>query len=152
MLPPNQLQALLSELSTDPKGLGYAPNIAAGADGASAVLLNSLTGNGAGAVYMPAVPSQSFIAARQSAPDWTMLTTPGAIFNGIQLLSTMSPLDCTQSNTRTILTATFSGLSAASKAAMIAVAQRTGSRAQVLFGAGIVVSAEDVAKALGRGN
>lgn len=151
MLTPAQYTALASELNTDPKALGYAANITTGNDAANATLLNALTGAGAASVFLPGVPIQTFIQQCQSAADWVLLTTAGATFNAIQLLSLLGPLDCTQLNIRTILTSTFSGLSTASKTTMTAVASRTGSRAEVLFGAGTQILASDVAHALGRG-
>jgi hypothetical protein len=142
--------ALAAEITNDPLALGYAALKAAGNDAAIAALLNAPTGAGSGSVYLTAVTVQSLILQLQSTADWDLLTASGASFNSLQLLTLMQPLDCSQADIRTVLTHVFSGLSTASKTALAAAVARTGSRAEVLFGAGVVVSNTDVAVALGR--
>jgi hypothetical protein len=149
--PSTETAALASEINSDPAGLGYAALKTAGNDAGIAALLNALTGAGTGTVFLTAVNVQTLILALKSTADWDLLTTSGNNWNSIQLLTLVQPLDCSQTEIQTLLSHVFSGLSANSITALTAAIKRTGSRAEVLFGAGSVIQNTDVAHALGRG-
>lgn len=140
--------ALLAELNTDVMGMGYSALV--GQDATIAALMNQTTGPGAGTVFYTNVTVQQLMYSLASLADWDLLVTPGASYNSLQMLAMMEPLDCSKSSIQALLTHVFAGLSAGSKTALAAAVQRSGSRAEVLFGVGTVIQASDIAKAHGR--
>jgi hypothetical protein len=152
MLTPAQYTALATELNTDPKALGYAANVAAGKDGANANLLNALNGGGTGAVFLT-VTMQALLAALTSTADFDLLMAAGVVYNSVQTLIGLGPINFASTAMQAELThlAVLATLSAGSKTAWTAAVSRAGSRAEVLFGAGTMITDYDVGHALGRG-
>lgn len=139
------LAQLATELNTDPGTLGYAALITAGSDQALADALN-LVRAGAGFVVnrndirakelQGAVVFAEYVALAQAQRDlW-------------QALLTIAPLDANDTQTRASVAAVFSA--GATRTALVALASRQGSRAEVLWSAGTHIAAIDVSRALGR--
>lgn len=135
------IQALASEITNDPASMGYAALKEAAKDQAIADLLNSLTSPGAAAVFRNDVSSQEFLNCITTT-DFAALTQANAI--KLQMVLQPGRLDATNANLRAAALALFSG---ATLTAMQAVVQRTGSRAEVLWGTGFVVTAQQVGAA-----
>jgi hypothetical protein len=137
--------ALAAELQADPAALGYAPLIASGADQAIADLLNATRAR----ITLPralvpswqlvnAIVPSEYAALAQAARDYlTMLAAAGAVQLG------GGPV-------RDGLAMIF-GAGTATRANLMALLDRQGSRTEQLFGDSVTVSALDVARALGRG-
>lgn len=138
---------LATEIQTDPLGLGYAAHVAGGNDSAIADLLNLfrvgifvdrnfITGN----EFLDAVVQADYnaLAANSDARPW------------VKTLATMGQIDVKSANVRAIVAAIFPAGSE-TRANLIALQTRQGSRAEQLFGIGVSVSFLDVARALGRG-
>lgn len=142
---PIDYSQLKTELQTDPKVIGYAVLITQGNDQAVADLINARSGPGSASVFRNDVAPREIINAVASA-DFTAATQ--IIISKIQLMFQAAPLDCTLANVRGNLQGIFAASTVGTQNAVTAVCSRTGSRAEVLFGAGIVVSAGDVGKAL----
>lgn len=137
--------ALRSEIQTDPAGVGYAPAAASGADGAVADLLNA-AGVGVGySIFRKSVGVHEVIGAIDSA-NFASLTA--LQLAKLQLLfAGTADVDATDLNTRNIATGIFTGM-AATLANLAVLVKRQGSRAEVLWGDGTRVSADDVGHAL----
>lgn len=144
--------ALHTELTTDPLAMGYAAHLTLPVtdDAIVANMLNALTGVGAGMVIIPTYTKESFatgiLPAVQALPTATtalqakwnpMLNV--ALAMGTVLYSAASPL---------LAGLITDGLM--TQAQVDAFTKRTGSRAEVLFGAGTIIDWRDVAKSMGR--
>lgn len=136
--------ALKTELQTDPQTMGYAPLIADGSDNQLAALLNALTGPGAGAVDRDILPAYEIVDAVVQA-EYDPLTA--AQKQQLLLITGAGQVNIRATNTRAALAAMF-GPGTTTRANMLALQTRTGSRAEVLFGIGTVITADDVAIAL----
>lgn len=140
------LQELRDEIETDSLGLGYKNSSASGdwkGDGEIAALLNNPA---LGAVIrrskvQPAeiraqIDAVEFIALTAGQQRWLMLALAGS-----------DPVDTTAgSKVRDGLLACFGALTA-TRAALLAVVERPGSRAEVLWGEGTLVTPGDVGQA-----
>lgn len=133
--------ALKSELQSDPAGMGYASFVAKAQDQAVADLLNSLTSPGATAVWRNDV-KVSEIINQIVAADFAGLTQLQVL--QLILILTTGILDATQTQLRTIFTNIFTG-KATTLSNLNTVAQRTGSRAEALWGTGFVVTPDQIA-------
>lgn len=135
------IAALHTELTTDPVSMGYATLLQKANDQAVADLLNSLTSPGAASVFRTDVRAQEFLNCITTA-DFSALNQ----LNTSKLQMVLGPgvLDATNANLRAAVQALFTG---ATLTAMQAVCSRTGSRAEVLWGTGIVVTAAQVGAA-----
>ena len=134
---PFSLAALATEIAQDPKTLGYA---AAGNDVAVAALLNLPSGAGSGPVWKTSIPALMVLQTIVSA-DFLALTSLQ-----LQQLNTMLAIgtfDATNANTGATFAAIFTGKTNTLNA-FNAMAQRTGSRAEVLWGIGTVISAQQI--------
>jgi hypothetical protein len=145
--------ALATELNSDPKTLGYAawiPVKSTGGNNNICNLINSLTGNGAATIQQTTMTAAQIAAillplfANATALTAAQYGYYGVMFNMIMAQQgpiTLSVLAnfSTQMITNNILTAPQA----------TALGQRTGSRAEVLWGQGIVVTEQDVEVALG---
>lgn len=135
------LAALHTEITTDPLAIGYAGKT----DQQIAALINALTGPGAASIFRNDIAYQEIINAINSA-DFAGLSALQIaklqLFQG-QLL------DATKSNIRTIFLGIFTGLTNTINS-LTALASRTGSRAEVLWGIGTVIQWSDVAASFGR--
>ena len=151
--------ALKSEITTDPKALGYAPLINV-SDNGIAGLLNALTGPGAatislltqtkGAILKGIIPALDQLASgltlsnspitSQTAQKWA---------NRFAALRSGDPVVVLDGGLLFLLNQMVAdGLT--TQPYIDAFTTRTGSRAEALFGAGTVVQPGDIAKALGR--
>lgn len=138
---------LLSEITNDPKGMGYAAMINARSDEMIAQALNAKTGPGIGQVFRPQVGHAEVLNCIDRT-EWNALTTAQrADLNGILAIPIT---DFSNANVRAAFTNVF-GAASATRAALLALVQPSGSRAEVLGGYGTVVTSTDVAQALGRG-
>ncbi len=153
MLTTTQITALTSELRNDPAGLGYSANVESGNDAANAALLNSLTGAGAGSV--PSDPMARDQVLLNLAPALITLASLSDTLQAkwdriLSVLQSADTLAIGNTNVQGLFTAAVSDGVLTSEQAAAFPATRTGSRAEVLFGNGTVVTDEDVAGALGR--
>jgi hypothetical protein len=143
--------ALKSEISTDPKAIGYAAQITVENDNGVANLINALTGAGAVTITLQTMTHDAF--AMMIAPAVMALGTATAALN-----TKWTPLLNLVSGITTVhLTPTVFGMvnglvtdALLTAAAVTAGTTRTGSRAEVLWGEGTVIGWRDVAAAYGR--
>jgi hypothetical protein len=151
--PPYTAAALLSELTTDPKALGYAtwtPIKSAGANANVCTLINSLTGAGAATINMTTMTAAQIAAIMLplfgAAPTLTAVQCAWYQLMFSMIMAQTGPI------TVSVL-ANFSNEMVANSvmtsAQQLALGQRIGSRAEVLWGQGIVVAPGDVEIALG---
>ena len=141
--------ALLVELQTDPMQLGYAAPLAIGNLDALATLLNSLTSPGAALISLPTVTHDQFELGLAPA-----LLGFSSLPSNIQ--AKWQPiLDALNSSSTIVIdTQTMGLLSIAvsdgvmTSAQAVAIYQRIGTRAEVLFGAGTVVQDSDLSAAI----
>jgi hypothetical protein len=142
---------LKTELTTDPVNVGYAPYVTAQNDVQMAALINATTGNGAATITLPTMSNADFVLA--FAPylsNVSGLSAPKQLYY-VDLLwpaiLQMGTIDFANANVAGILGQTVTdGLLTSAQAT--ALNQRTGSRAETLFGAGTIVQASDIALAL----
>ena len=143
--------ALLSELTTDPLGLGYAPLVAAGNHAGLAGLLNALTGPGAATVTLLTVPKSAFASTLALAIG--RVYAPGFAGNipywqaVLTLWTSLDSVVVADPGTQAVIAAAIPA-GVLLPAEVAALTQRTGSRAEVLWGAGAAVSFEQVGNAL----
>jgi hypothetical protein len=142
--------ALKQEVTADPLGLGYAARVAAGDDAGVAALLNAAAGPGAAAVAVQSMARGDFLLAIGGAylalpnlsaavqAKWDRIL---AVIRAADAVTVASPLV-----QNLLALAVADGVLA--QADVDAVKTRTGSRAEVLFGAGTAVSGSDVSYAL----
>jgi len=137
--------ALKAEVQTDPVGLGYAIHLASGS---LSPIVALLTAARAGVtVFRGVIPAYEVINATVTA-EWTTLTA--AEKQRYQTITGAGQVDTANANVRAAFLAMFAA-GTATRTALVALASRPGSRAEELWGAGVVVSAEDVARALREG-
>lgn len=137
---------LATEINTDPQSLGYTPLKTAGNDAGIASVLNTATATN---VFKPTVTA----ADVQSALDPTEFASLSSTqLNQLSVMLAGGVINSGVASVRQIVISIFtpSGSFPSTRAALAALAQRSGTRAEVLFGVGTVVAANDVAKALGR--
>lgn len=142
---PAQIAVLTTELQGDPLALGYAAPLGAGSLGLVADVLNLVRpavtirrGIVTGAAIIGALDVAEFNALTQLQLTRLMV-----------VCSASGGVDTGADGTRAILGALFPPGS--SRTALVALADRIGSRAEQLFGFGTVVTVNDVARAIGRG-
>ena len=141
------LAALKSEIQNDPAGLGLAPFVATGNNGEIAYRLNQIVSGSS--------VTREFITAPelQGALDATEFTAFNAAFMSrwqAILMTTMSSLPINTGNLKAQLLAMFPNAvgTSASRTSLIALQTKQGTRAEVLFGDGTVISTDDVYRAL----
>lgn len=139
-----QLDTLRTEIAQDPAALGYAALKTKADDAALAATIN-LVRAGAGYVIARTDVKASEVIGAISNTDFAALTQ--LLISKLTFLFTGGTIDVTNSNTKQILQDIFSAASAPTKAAVLAVCTRQGSRAEVLFGANFTVAAFDCAQA-----
>lgn len=138
--------ALLSEIQNDPQSIGYAAYVSAGNDVMVATLLNQIRAGGAYQIYRGVIDSYEVI--NNTAPsEWSALTA--AEKQRYQTITGAAKVDTANINVRSNFVSMFSGGSL-TRTSLSNMAQRQGSRAEILWGAGITVSSNDIARALGR--
>lgn len=130
------------EIATDPGALGYASHVASGNDGAVAELLNRIR---VGIVINrdTITPNELFEAIVPS--EWAAASAQEK--QRIGLILAMPTVDLRGPNTKAALQAAF-GPGTTTRANIIAMLSRSGSRAEQLFGSGTRVDHSDVAVAL----
>ena len=142
-MPINYTQ-LATEITTDPKVLGFAALVAVGNDAAIAAALNLVR---VGVDYqINRLPVPAYEIFEQIVPsEWAALTA--AEKQRIQTLLSMGTVDPRGTNTRQAFQDAF-GVGTTTRANLIAYLKRQASRAEVLFGDGVRITYTDVAKAL----
>lgn len=134
--------SLNTEVKNDPASLGYAGKT----DEQIAVILNTI-GSGTAAdgksynIFRNDILPKEIVNCIE-ATDFSAATQ--LIISKLELLFVAAPIDATLANVRANFQNIFSGASATTKSALSAVAQRNGSRAEVLFGTGTVINATDI--------
>src|SRR5438552_1527899 len=147
-----------TEIQTDPKALGYAALVAAGQDADVAAALNARSGPGAATISLAAIDRNTFLKittaaairvatgigsdgaalAAGAAAKWgAVLAQARAADPGSQIDLTLLPSLGDPSADRVM-----------APSELAALTTRTGSRAEVLFGPGTVVTPSDVSFAL----
>jgi hypothetical protein len=134
--------ALGAELQSDPAGLGYAPLLTATNWTALAALLNAPKASVKLSVGVQ--PSYRVVAAINRA-EWDALAA--AAKNYLSFVIQAGEVDLGPGEVRTALSALFPAGSA-TRTSLLALVDRVGSRAEELFGAGVVVTYEDVIRAV----
>jgi hypothetical protein len=145
--------ALKTELTTDPKGIGYATPLAATNDNAVAALINATTGPGSGTITLPSLTHDEFamlIAPVVMAIGGSSAALQATWYPMLNLISGISIVQTTTQNMGMLgaLSSAFPTQLPAS--AITAATTRIGSRAEVLWGAGTVIQWQDIATAMGR--
>lgn len=139
------LTALKTEVQTDPTALGYAAYLATGSLSPIVDLLNAPRAGVT--VFRGVIPSYEIVNATEPT-EWAALSS--AEKQRYQTLTGAGQVDVSNANVRAAFSAMFAA-GTATRAALVALASRVGSRAEQLFGAGVAVTADDVARALREG-
>ena len=142
---PVSVSELRTELTTDPTGLGYAAQIAVGNDAQLAELVNQVRPTIT--VFRNDVQSWELLASTIKA-DWDALAAGDKDL--YQALIAAGRLDATSSSLRNLITALFPSGST-TRTNLQSIAQRTGSRAEQLWGTSAAVSVGQVSAALREG-
>lgn len=134
--------ALKSEIQNDPVVIGYAPLVAAGNDAGIADLLNQVrVGTSITRSY---VPIEDVLAAIVASEFDALLATDKA---KVDQFVRGPRIKTSSANMRTTMAGLF-GAATTTRANLIALATRNGSRAEQLWGEGTSVTHSDVARAL----
>ena len=139
--------ALKTEITTDPKALGYAPYVASGSDGSIADLLNAM---GTDVITIPDYTKEQFSTG--IIPAVLALATASTALQSKwdRLLSMTLAQSVIHYSVAAPLLSILVSDGLITQSQIDAFTKRPGSRAEVLFGAGTVISSEDVAKSEGR--
>ena len=127
---------LKTELETDPSGLGYLPHLTAGDDNGLADLLNAVRQGGGYQVARAPVQPQVLFQKIDPA-DFAALTSTD--LQRLQLLVTLPSLDLSVSAILEKVTGVFAP-GARTNQTVVQFASRDGSRAEVLWGPGSVIT------------
>jgi hypothetical protein len=144
------ISQLRTEITTDPLSIGYAALIASGSDGGIAVLLNapSVTQISRGIVTTEVFLADFGVQILTILSDTTL---SGSFGPAVKLLSLARTIDyghsVVQGALAKMVQANVGGLTSAQ---VSAITNRPASRAEILFGAGVVVTSSNIATALGR--
>lgn len=133
---------LATEINTDPQTLGYAPFVANGSDQSIADMLNAPT---ATTGWRNDVTPQE-VLERIVGADFVLLPVGQQILAQLLFAQVGNRIDASKASIQNLFVAAF-GTGTATTTALIAMAQKYYSRAEVLFGVGTHVSAYDIAKA-----
>lgn len=139
-----QLNALKTELNTDPKTLGIAAKLSVGDDQGIADLLNAIHASGGDFQVNREPVAPSVIVTKIAPEDFQAMTTSQQ--GQLALLFVISALNLSDTNTFTNLTGCFPNDGDTIRNLTL-LQKRQGSRAEVLFGNGVVVTSSDVAHA-----
>ena len=149
---------LKTELTTDPLGLGYASTLPT-SDIATASLLNSLTGKGTATITIPLFSRGELLALLIPLEDQLSsgVTISNTALTQLVLNKWSGRFDALRSGDTFIATNIILPLlnsavtdNITTAASITQITTRTGSRAEVLFGAGTVIQHSDISKAMGR--
>jgi hypothetical protein len=153
-----QLQALKAELMGDPLSLGYAPLLVSGNDAALAALLDAAIGPGAALVQQIDITRGALL--KGLLPVFERVLGPGIDSNGtaipveilakwrirFDVLKVADPVIPLDAQIAALLAEAVTD-KVATQAQVDGIVKAPGSRAEVLFGAGTVVTHVDVAAA-----
>lgn len=140
------LAALTTELTTDPKSLGYAALRTAGNDQGLADLLNR-QGASNETVTLHSMTAATFAQAIVET-EWAGLTVQQCLYQ--VMLAVCGAFDPNNANVVAGVQAVYAA-GTQTRANLGAALTRQGSRAEVLFGVTYTVTVEQIAQALGRG-
>jgi hypothetical protein len=135
--------ALKTEIQTDPKSLGYAPFMTAGSDWQIANLLNTQGASNEKVNQRALAPGDVFGAIVPS--EWAVVSADNKLL--IQIAFSLNAIDLNNANIRALFSQAF-GVGSTTRANIVALVQRSASRAEALFGVGTFITPDDVAKAL----
>jgi hypothetical protein len=141
---PFTIPLLKTELTTDPAVLGYAPFVTNKDDNGLSDLINASRGGGAFQVARDPIGGDELFA-QVDPTDFSVLTTTQLA--QLQVLLTLRRIDMRLPAMRTILAGVFP-TGATTRAAITAFLTRNGSRAEVLWGPGKVVTTNEIDQAL----
>lgn len=141
---PVDYAALKAEIEKDPAGLGYKAFNDKGSDQQIADLLNLPRAGNTFETQRSSVTVNEFVAALDPGE---FLSMAGENLQRLQVVLLASAIQINDSNTFVILEKIFQGQTA-TLSALTALQKREGSRAEVLFGAGVVATVNDISKAL----
>lgn len=135
------LADLKTEITADPKALGYAPLLAAGSDSGVAALLNS-TYAAVGVVWRQALPASAILGSLVATEvvAWTQIQ-----WLALTALISTGTVDASNANIRALFTTLLPPTSLANVSAAAKVVSPT--RAAELWGEGAVVSIDQIAAA-----
>jgi hypothetical protein len=136
---------LQTELSTDPKSLGYATKIAASDWQGCADLINALTGAGAATINVKTVDTLTLQEAVVGSEAAALTPAQSALWAAL-LLTAEGNVPVGNSNIQSQALAVWASTTT-TRANLIALLTRVGSRAEVLWGQGTTVSENDVINA-----
>jgi hypothetical protein len=132
---------LKNEFVNDPKGYGYAEAWSSGQDWKLADLINQVHDT----IKITRDTVSTYEIFDAIVPDeWDALTATEK--SRIQLILSMGQVSLKGANTRAALSKAF-GAGTTTRSNLIAMMTRPGSRAEELFGAGVVVTWDDIAMA-----
>lgn len=139
---PIDYTALANEINTDPTSIGYAPLVTSGDDAGIAALLNQVRAGTS--ITKSYIPLEDVLAAIVKT-EFDSLTTANKTV--VDQFCRGTRIKSGEANMRTTMAALF-GSGTTTRANLIALSTRTGSRAEVLFGENTLISHADVARAL----
>lgn len=150
---PVQRAALTAELTNDPRAYGYAPDVAAGSIAFLVTKLNLPRPVGSVGHPVTGITVRRGIRTGIDVMNCIELTAFEALTVGrqqyiIALVTPVEGVDLSDDTIRANLLACFPA--SPTRTALIAAADRIGSRAEELFGTGADITSTDVAHALGR--
>lgn len=138
------LAALASELRNDPAVLGYAPAVTSGDENTLVTLINEARASGE---YQqdrdPVTPDQVF--AQVNPTEFLLVTATGLA--RLQTMFALPVLDLASTNVKTMLDDVFPN-GGPTRQALAVLQKRAGSRAELLFGRGYVVTQNQIGQAL----
>ena len=146
MAVPFSISALHTELFTDPASLGYGPSIP-GDENTLADLLNVVRAGGAYQVDRDPVQVADVFAV-VAPEDFARLTTTNLA--QLQAIFTLPTIALALSNVRENLAGIF-GSNSPTQQALVVLQKRQGSRAEALWGKGMIISTNQVDQAIYQG-
>lgn len=139
---------LANEINIDPLNLGYSQYITMGSDYGISVLLNNIIGNGSATITLPTMSNSDFVAAFLPYLPAALKSSNSVFYSTIwQTILAMPIIDFTKGTVDAVMAEAVSD-GVMTQAQATALNQRMGSRAEVLFGAGIIIDHLDIAKSL----
>lgn len=141
---------LKTEINTDPLNVGYAAYVTMGSDYNIAMLLNAGAGSGASTLTLQTMPKDAFQLA--VVPAVIALASASSALQAkwdriLGMVEASTVIDFTNSTVQALLAELVTD-NLMTQNQVTAINQRTGSRAEVLFGATTIIDHLDVAKAL----
>ena len=138
---------LVTELQTDPLTLGYASLLAAGNDAAVYALLNDKSGPGSGSIDREFVNAGT-LQSNVVATEYLALTAAQRELWLSLMVASQGNVEVINNEVRNQIIEVW-GPATTTRTNMSALQTRTGSRAEVLWGDGAVVSYSEIARARG---